>query len=622
MRAGGELARCLSQMTGKKIAAQVRDGFNGGPDLYIGPVEKLESYVGTLQVEDPRWDDAYRIASVEESLVIAGVNARSILIGAYEYLRSLGAEWLWPGADGERLPRIAEVTTHGFQVTHLAASRHRGVCIEGAPALEHVLDMVDWMPRVGLNSYFLQFQVSSCFWRNWYGHELNPRWSERKQLSDDECAELDEAVIRAVKERGLLLHRVGHGWTAAALGLPANGWESYEGALSECASRLVAEVDGHRELWRGCPNLTELCYSNPEARRRMVEVVLEYAAAHPEVDMLHFWLADSVNNNCECGDCRRLSASDWYAILLNELSPRLKRTAPQMKLAFLAYLNTLWPPGQVRLDLSSGNLVYMFAPISRCYGHRLGDPACGTDGELVQPGLNKLSLPSDNQDNCKLLDLWRSARPQDSFAFDYHFLATWHDHLAVRLAQVVADDITDYAERGIHGLMNCASQRAFYPSAWPFWAMARRLWGQALDGETKARYFAGAYGDNAGAAVTFLDGLAEAAGSPLHGRSWWDGDTGRADRVLAWLGRQRVALREGAATARSKTEERCWKLLVHYHRLLEYLWPAVKARRTGRFDEARTCLQAAQEFLQETERETAPALDTFLLLQHLESQLQ
>ena len=44
---------------------------------------------------------------------------------------------------------------------------------------------------------------------------------------------------------------------------------------------------------------TNLCYSNPEARDLIVGDVVQYARAHPEVDVIHFWLDDGKNNHCE-----------------------------------------------------------------------------------------------------------------------------------------------------------------------------------------------------------------------------------------------------------------------------------------------------------------------------------
>ena len=41
---------------------------------------------------------------------------------------------------------------------------------------------------------------------------------------DDEALALDDQVIVSMKQRGLVLHRVGHGWTSAAFGMPRSGW--------------------------------------------------------------------------------------------------------------------------------------------------------------------------------------------------------------------------------------------------------------------------------------------------------------------------------------------------------------------------------------------------------------
>jgi hypothetical protein len=619
MLAAEELARCLSKMAGAPVEPEPTDRFDGQSAIYVGTSEQFDGILPLPPVQDPNWDDAWAIKSVGPSLAIAGVNPRSALIGAYEYLRMLGAEWVWPGEDGEDLPRVEEIPLGGFQVVSIAANRHRGVCIEGAPALEHVLDMVEWLPRVGMNAYFLQFQVSSHFWRCWYEHTLNPRWEKRTELTESECADLEAKVVAAVKQRSLLLHRVGHGWTAAALGLPANGWLPYDGEVSEETRMLTAEVAGSRGLWHNIPLNTELCYGNPQVRQKVVEVVLRYAADHPDVDVLHFWLSDAVNNHCECSACCGLSPSDWYVTLLNEMSPQLKDVAPRMKLAFLAYLDTLWPPRRVKLDLRSDNLVYMFAPISRCYGHRLADPLCANDHSLGEPRLNEVVMPQGNRHNLELLGLWNSVRPADSFAFDYHFMAIWlQDYLSVRLAELVPQDLADYREKGINGIINCCTQRAFYPNGWPYYVMARTLWGTAPGAELKARYFAHAYGENASAAGDFLDRLACLSGSPVHRLSWWDtADAGKVSAVLEFLREREPVLAAAFQGARTPAQKRSWRLLLHYRQLLVVLWNALSEKLSGDVDGARAQLRRAEEFLRETEGDTASALDTFLMLQHL-----
>ena len=73
-----------------------------------------------------------------------------------------------------------------------ASLRHRGVCIEGADSLENILDFIDWLPKMGYNSFFLQFKLPYTFMARWYHHENNPLLPEEE--FDTERAEAYTAV--------------------------------------------------------------------------------------------------------------------------------------------------------------------------------------------------------------------------------------------------------------------------------------------------------------------------------------------------------------------------------------------------------------------------------------------
>jgi len=617
--AGNELARCLRQMTGRQM--EVVEGGKPGPqpDIYLGTAESLGEMADLPEVDDFRWDDAYVLRSVGESLVIAGVNPRSVLMGAYGYLRKLGAEWLWPGEDGEVLPQIEQVPLAGFDIQQVPPNRHRGICIEGAPSLEHVLDIVEWMPKVGLNSYFLQFQVAAYFWRLWYGHALNPTWEECRDLSYEECEQLDQQVIAAVKQRGLLLHQVGHGWTAAALGLPSSGWVEYDGEISDEIRELMAQVNGKRELWGGIPINTELCYGNPEARRRMIGAVLDYARSHPEVDALHFWLSDAPNNHCECELCRDYGPWDWYATLINELSGPLKEVAPDMKLVIIAYHDLLWPPEKVELDTSHDNLILMFAPISRCYGHSLADPNCGGEPALQRPARNEMGRPRENRSLVWLWQQWGWTDRANCFVFDYHFMWPWMgDRLTVNLDQLLPQDIQDYQQLGLGGLINCGTQRIFYPHGWPFHLTARLLWGESPDAADRARYYALTYGEDASLAQSFLEGITARSGGPIHQADRWQQvPSQQLPELLEFLEQSRAELEEAASRAETPTHRRAWRLLLHYQELVCRFLQMQQSEEAGDMEQAVRQLEAIQQFLQETEREVAAALDCHVLLRPL-----
>ncbi len=617
--AGEELRRCLAEMTGGEVQVVAAREMTGKPGIWLGTADSLGDAAALPDVRDRAWDDAFCIRSVEGALVIGGVNPRSALMAAYEYLRQLGAEWLWPGDDGEVLPALGGAPLQGFDLVCVPAHRHRGVCIEGAPALEHVLDMVEWMPRVGYNAYFLQFQVSSYFWRLWYEHRLNAEWEDARELGEEECADLDRRVIEAVKRRGLVLHQVGHGWTAAALGLPTDGWVTYEGEVAEADRELLAEVNGKRELWGDIPINTELCYSNAEARRRLVDVVLAWADEHREVDALHFWLSDAPNNHCECAGCRERSPADWYAVLANELSPRLAEMAPDMKIVLLAYHDLLWPPEEVTIDRSHGNLISMFAPISRCYAHSMAAAECDSGERLERPARNEMQMPRHNQQLLELWRIWGWQDAADSFCFDYHFMWPWMgDRMSIHLAKLMRQDIEDYATLGLGGLMNCGAQRAFYPTGWPYYETARLLCGTKPEPADRERYFGHAYGGDWPQAIEFLDGAAEAAGAPRHGAEWWQqAEPGQTERLRDHLNEFADRLDECAAAVSGERQVRSWRLLRHYHELLGHYVAMQEHHEAGRGDEALAEVEAAEEFLRRTERETARALDTYTLLKYL-----
>ncbi len=616
--AGEELRRCLTQMA--EVDAQVirEEQMGGEAGIWLGTPDALGDAVSLPDVPDPVWDDAFCVRSIGEALVIGGTNARSVLMGAYEYLRELGAEWIFPGADGERLPEIEEVPLSGFDLERRPPNRHRGVCIEGAPSLEHVLDMVEWMPKVGYNAYFLQFQVAGYFWRLWYEHRLNPEWDETRELTEEECEELDRRVILEVKRRGLLLHQVGHGWTAAALDLPTDGWVVYEGEIADEERELMAEVDGKRELWGGIPINTELCYANPEARRRLLDAISDWADEHREVDALHFWLSDAPNNHCECAGCSEHSPADWYALLTNELSPRLAEMAPDMKIVLLAYHDLLWPPETVEIDRGHDNLISMFAPISRCYAHSLASPECDSGEELVRPARNEMAMPRHNRQLVDLWEIWGWGDRDNSFCFDYHFMWPWMgDLLSIDLSSLMPRDMEDYAALGLGGLMNCGSQRIFYPTGWPYWLTARLLCGEQPGEEDREQYFRLTYGDDAPTAMDFLDGIPEVTGAPRHGADWWQQVApGQAHRLRDYLDSSAAQI-DQCADAADDPHERAWRLLQHYRDLLGLFVTVQERREEGDAEKAIAAVEEVEDFVRGTEAETARALESFTLLKYL-----
>ncbi|MBR6790663.1 MAG: hypothetical protein IKM31_07340, partial [Oscillospiraceae bacterium] len=159
--AAEELKRCLGKMdpsleilvlTYPAYRADLTDA------LWVG----MDPAFPVAEVADPKLDDAIAIDVKKGCGYITGANPRAVLIAVFRYLRELGAAWVRP-KDGEILP-ACDVRSRTVQLSEVPANRHRGVCIEGAVALEHVNDMIDWLPRVGMNAYFNQFMIPATFY--------------------------------------------------------------------------------------------------------------------------------------------------------------------------------------------------------------------------------------------------------------------------------------------------------------------------------------------------------------------------------------------------------------------------------------------------------------------------
>lgn len=124
------------------------------------------------QPEDSPYTDHYAIQVEGGKGVISGCNPRSVLIGVYRFLFLIGCRFIAPGQDGETLP-VKKLSDCHAREEKTVPTRHRGICIEGAVSRENVLDMIDWLPKVGFNSYFIQFREGHTFYERWYTHQGN-----------------------------------------------------------------------------------------------------------------------------------------------------------------------------------------------------------------------------------------------------------------------------------------------------------------------------------------------------------------------------------------------------------------------------------------------------------------
>jgi len=618
--AGRELARYLRKLTGQTCDTR-RAGQVGSADAtaWLGVCDQMPDIPGARMDPAP-WDDGFGIWLSEEGLMITGRNARSVLFGVYAFLEQQGVRFLRPGPDGEIIPRASELILPEQPVVQQPYYRHRGVCIEGAPSVDHALGMVDWCAKKRMNTIFLQFLSSRYFYNNWYERKYNPRCAGR-QITEQEALALDDRVIAAMKRRGMVFHRVGHGWTSAAFEMPRSGWVEADEPVKPEYVRWLAEVNGERKLFGNIPINTELCYSYRPAFDRFVENIVNYCESHPELDVVHVWLSDAANNKCECAECRKLSISDWYAKIINALSQALHDRVPGTRFVFLCYIELLWPPEQVAIDERYGNAIMMFAPITRCYGHSLGDPSCDDGKDWPRPPLNRYVPPRCNAFFVKELKAWREIFKGDSFDFDYHLMwDVWRQLTDTAIAKTYYADLQQLKDLGLDGIVSCQSFRAFYPSGLAMTTLAEALWNPHTPWQDLRRgYLEDAYGPYAAFADSYLDQVEHYldTGDP-HRRlpPFSNADIDKlaaAARFLETTQAQLEDLRQGSPPG---VHRRSLDLLRHHARLLQFIVTSYQARLGGDTTAAQRELDNAVDFLQRTERRFSPWIDTGLAIQH------
>jgi len=506
-----ELVKYLKQMDSKLVVdvlqmASIDESFKG--IIWVGCDDKLAAQLPKVDV--PALDDGIAIAVENGEGYISGTNERSVLLAVYRFLKALGCDWVRPGKEGERIPEKAvEKAEINVTMCEAASYRHRGVCIEGADTYENIYDMIDYLPKVGMNEYFVQFMVPGTFFKRWYNHEANPKLA-KEPLSRDEIDAMTRSLEGEISRRGLGYHKTGHGWTCEPFGIDGTAWDSqrkYE--VPEDTYQYLAEVNGKRELWGNVPLNTELCYSNKEARDKITDAITEYCKVNKHVSILHFWLSDGYNNHCECANCITKRPADWYMIILNELDAKLTAAGVDTKIVFLIYHGLLWEPVVERLN-NPDRFIMMYAPISREYGKDYTE-SLEYNEELPPYVHNKCVAPTSLNQNMAHLRRWQEGFKGDSFSFDYHLMwAHCSDPGYERCARNLFNDMRDLHKVGLNGMSSCQIQRTFFPTALPFNMMAAALWDENCDYEAAAdAYYASAFGEDGALVRDYMKKLSD-----------------------------------------------------------------------------------------------------------------
>lgn len=606
--AADELARYARRMCPRLECAAEK----GGLALAVRPDELAAR---GCRLTDPALDDAFLVDVEKGKGVIWGSNGLSVLMGAYAFLEACGCRFLRPGEGGEIVP-LRSPCEVSARMLERAAHRHRGVVIEGANSLQHVLDMIDFLPKIRMESFFTQFQSIHQFFRRWYEHRNNPLLPA-EPITREQSDGFEDVMRQAMRVRGLRSHAVGHGWTCGAVGVEGIDWDATLQQPQEDIKPLLAKINGERVFFHGIPSETNLCYSNPEARRRLIGFVADYLQAHPQIDVAHVWLADGYNNFCQCEDCCSMRPADWYVLVLNELDELLTRRGLSTRIVFLMYLDLLWPPQRQRI-LHPERFIFMFAPFTRPYGESL---AADEKAAMAPFRLDEITLPGTIGENLSYLAAWRQLWTGDSLCFDYYMGRAHYGDLGyMRLSRVIARDIEQYGRLGLNGLLSCQELRCAMPTCLPLCMMGRKLWQPQADTEKIAlEWLQAAFGEGWERARVLLESFS--ADSDI---DWWfrgmpqdaAPDAAALEHAAALAEASAAALEEQAPRHEDAAQALSWRILAHHAGYAARMAHAMACRARGEHVEADKAFARTAEWLDRGEAAAlAPHMDVYRVLE-------
>lgn len=476
--------------------------------VVLGLLEELS--LDTSDLFDPFIEDILDIDVKNGCGHIAGSNERSVLMAVYKYCTSVGCRFIRPGEGGEYIP-YCDLMDHSFTYRKKADHPFRGECCEGAISYEHMRDTVYWLPKIGMNVYMIEGLVPYTYMHKWYGHIGNRVLHQKGYVTDyDMLEEYIAKLEKDIKRVGLQLHAMGHGWMFEKLGIhdrtPA---EEAAGIarLTEEQMQYIAMVNGKRALKHHSTFYTHFCYSNPEARKLLVDFCVEYVQKKPYIDFLHIWLADSKNNQCECENCVKMTPSDWYVILLNEIDAALTAIGSETRLVFIMYVDTVRPPEVQRLKHPERFTILTAIGMPYETGYKVEE----YKGELP-PYVRNRFVPESTSLRMLYYKMWKEQCGNiPGFIFEYRFYTDQYcDPGYMRIARETHRDMKSLSDVSLQGCISDQTHRMYLPTSLPMLMMGETLFDRSTDFETVTRdYFDSAFGKDGPLVREYLETLSD-----------------------------------------------------------------------------------------------------------------
>ena len=497
--ASEELSKYIELMCGIRPDIRYCRGNNG---IVLGLIDDLK--LSDSGISDKDLDDVFEVKVDGLCGYIAGSNIRSILYGVYAFLKKAGCRFIRPGKDGDYIPKT-DLFNFKAELREGFSYRYRCDCIEGTVSYEVLRDYIYWLPKIGFNGYMLQ-GTSPYLWYDRYYSCHGNKYKTPEPLSVEEADIITHKVEMDIKRSGLALHSVGHDYMAPAFGLFGDITEE---DIDKLGMRdYIALVKGERKIKYNHIRYTNLCYSNPNVRRKITEYFVNYIKEKPYVDFLHIWFADGINNLCECDKCMATTPTDQLIQLLNETDKAFSDNGIDTRIVFELYNDSAWPPIFEKLNNPSR---FTIMPCIR-QDYVNGYENYNKDYKIPEHIHNNYTLPrKDASVALAFRKAWESVFEGDCFFFDYHLYSDHYVDPGYRkISTRLYRDMKLLSSFNSQGIMHCSSQRRSIPNTYPMYMCGEVLRNVSLSEEEIAQeYFSSAYGKDGEKAAQYLTKLSD-----------------------------------------------------------------------------------------------------------------
>ncbi len=574
-------------------------------------------------------DDRYIIDITDGKGFIKGSNSRSILLGIYAYLKHLGCRFLRPGENGEIVPKSD--LKGKCKIDQKAFYPHRIEELEGAVNDDIIIEYLKWFPKAGFNAYFIQYVTPHIFLKRWHYHELNP-YKTPEPLSWEEACEETSRIEAFTKKIGMQLFTLGHGFMFLPFGMDYG--PEWTNKLSEEAQPHVALINGERKVRGGNIAYTNLCYTDPVVRKKTCDWFVSYLKEKPYIDGVVIVLADGINNDCECENCLKSTVSDIYVDLVNDIDEALTNEGINTLLMPCTYVATRWAP--LKAKFKNPKRFVMLSPVSS--NLKTGYTFDKFQGEMLKNERNKFVPTPNFAASMKFVEDWRNATGINDFIFnDYHLYSDHYFDIAsyMQAAKTLANDVKKLHALGMKGIMNCKTQRSFFPTGLPIYACGQLLVNPELDYEDiKNEYFSAAFGGFAKETEEYLTKLGEivnyesitiktdvaatGGATAVKGSVWAWRNNPEMAKLFAQAPSVIDAFMEKAnkylETEENATVKRSFELLYYHGEIIKRLARALYEGAMGNREECDTAVEELRDYIMKNEDEYLLEFDAYLFV--------